>query len=157
MAYKQIPLTQGKVTIVDEADYNWLMQWKWCFGDRYAIRTPCVDGVRGSTIRMHRIIMQTPNNMDTDHINGDTLDNRRCNLRVVTHHQNSMNQKSVGGSSKFKGVSWHKTANKWIAYITINGEMKHLGYFHKEADAAHAYNKSAIELYGEYARINPIA
>lgn len=155
---KQIPLTQGKFAIVDAADYDWLNQWKWYCCNGYALRVPYTNGIRGKAIRMHRLIVGTPDGFDTDHINGDELDNQRCNLRTATHRQNIMNQKPrIGCSSNFKGVCWCKRRKKWQASIKTNGKRKFLGYFYNEADAAHAYNNAAVQLYGEYARINMLA
>lgn len=148
-----IHLTQQRSTIVDRVDFTYLMQWKWYFHNGYAVRQ--AGGRKNKKmILMHRVIMQTPRTMITDHINGDKLDNRRCNLRLCTRKQNQQNQKIVrGGTSKFKGVRWSKRENKWIAKI----EQKHLGCFLLETDAALAYNAAAIKYFGEFARLNEVS
>jgi hypothetical protein len=114
--------------------------------------------------------MQTPKEMHTDHIlNGEEFDkqypelkwsgllNIKSNLRIVTIQQNAMNKKSYkGSSSKYKGVGWDKWAKKWKAQIQTNGKSKHLGLFTSEEEAAEAYNKEAIKLFGEHALLNEI-
>lgn len=105
---------------------------------------------------LHRFILKT--NLEVDHINGDTLDNRRCNLRSVTRQQNLMNQKKQTRktTSKYKGVSFNKTNNKWSARITLNRKLMCLGSFKTEEIAAEAYNAAAKRLFGEYAKLNII-
>lgn len=153
---KLIPLTQGKFAIVDAEDFEWLSQLGWYYNNGYAVRVPYIDGIRGKTTYMHREIMGTPKGRDTDHINSDSLDNRRSNLRIVTTSQNMMNQRKTRGTSKYKGVCWYRAGNKWMAYINLNGKRKYLGFFHTEDDAANAYNLAAMALHGEYARLNVI-
>ena len=97
--------------------------------------------------------METPKGMDTDHINGNTLDNRRCNLRVCTRERNTGNQKPLRGiTSKFKGVCWVKARSKWR--VAISG--KFIGEYISELDAAKAYNEAAKKHFGEFARLNVI-
>ena len=92
--------------------------------------------------------------MEIDHINGNGLDYRKCNLRVCTHQQNLQNQRIQKGVSKFKGVCWHKASQKWMAKIKHNYKTIYLGVFNNEIDAAKSYNKKAKELFGEFARLN---
>lgn len=158
---KAIPLTQGKYAIVDSDDYDFLMQWKWYYNSGYAIRTQYFGLINGKenrkAILMHRLILNTPDGFETDHINGDQLDNRRCNLRICTHALNMWNQKPREGcASKYKGVSWHKANKNWRAYIQANGKFKSLGSFENAVDAALSYNEAAILYYGEFARLNII-
>jgi hypothetical protein len=93
---------------------------------------------------------------DLDHISGDKSDNRICNLREATRSQNEMNNAKINSpcSSQFKGVSFFKRDNKWNSSITLNGRKFYLGRFKSEIDAARAYDVKAIELFGEYARLN---
>lgn len=154
-SFKKIFLTRGLSTVVDAADYEWLSQWGWYasfYG--YAVRKEKI-GDRWVVVWMHRSIMKTPKGMFTDHISGDRLDNRRSNLRICTRQQNSMNIKPrEGTSSKFRGVYWSKVAEKWQAYINVDGKRNHLGLFLSEAEAAIAYNNAAVGYHGEFCRGN---
>jgi hypothetical protein len=106
-------------------------------------------------IKMHRLIMNAPEGMHVDHINGDGLDNRRENLRIVTAQENQFNsRKHLAGHSVFKGVSWSNLAKKWRAYISPNRKQIHLGLFESEIEAAKAYDEKAKELFGPYAKLN---
>src|SRR5688572_24444050 len=114
---KLIPLTQGKFAKVDDADYECLSQWKWMvthYG--YACRFLQKDKKK-RVIWMHRVINNTPDGMLTDHVNHDTLDNRRENLRTATHAYNNHNsRKRVDGvTSSYKGVYWFNPANLWVS------------------------------------------
>ena len=159
---RTITLTQGKVTLIDDTDYDWLSQWKWHAlkhhsGYFYAVRmTPRINGKQKS-IRMHRQILRLEpgDKREGDHKNHNTLDNRRSNLRICTNRQNSMNRKSIPNTtSKYKGVCWDKRDKKWKAAIKVNGKVKNLGYFADEEEAALTYNKVATEHFGEFAHLN---
>lgn len=153
---KEIPLSQGKYAVVDDGDFEWLTQWKWFFAKGYANRTGSKGRkYRGKDIPMHRQILDAPDGLQVDHINGDTLDNRRRNLRLVTSAQNHWNQAPVRGiTSKYKGVSWDKPRHKWTAHITCHYEQKNIGRFCSEEEAARAYDQEARRLFGEFARTN---
>lgn len=93
---------------------------------------------------------------ETDHRNGNGLDNRRKNLRPCTHAQNCRNAKPRSVSSKYKGVGWSRVHNKWRARIRVDGILKSLGVFTEEAQAARAYDRAAAEYFGEFARLNGV-
>lgn len=154
---KEIKLDKGKVTIVDDEDYAELSKYKWHVSSRgYVCRFTKTRG-KGKMHLMHRMIMNTSLGKVTDHINGDKLDNRKENLRITTDLQNSWNQGKRGGtSSKYKGVSWITSKKKWRACIKKEYKAIHLGYFDNEHDAARMYNFWAVDLFGEYARLNVI-
>lgn len=150
---KEIQLTQGKVALVDDADYEWLNQFKWyalLLSDKYwyARRS------KRPVVLMHRLILNPPEGMDSDHINRNGLDNRRSNLRVCTRSQNQHNSISKGGKSKYKGV--YLFNGKWGARIMSNYNNTFLGCFNSEIEAAEAYNRAAIKYHGEFARLNEI-
>ena len=125
---KTIPITKNKYVIVDDEDFEYLNQWKWHLSDSgYAVR-----GINKNNkkFRMHREINKTPEGLDTDHINGNKLDNRKSNLRTVTRSQNKMNVgKPKTNSSGIKGVSWHKACEKWRADIKVNQKQISLGCY----------------------------
>ena len=149
-----IPLTQGKVAIVDPADYLALKRYKWfaAKGRRtyYAARR-----ARGRQIWMHRQILKPPSRLVVDHIDHNGLNNRRENLRPCTRRQNNFNQlPRRGGSSKYKGVTRCRRTGIFRAQISRNKKCIHIGRFKKEIDAAKAYDKKAKELFGEFAYLN---
>lgn len=157
---KEIPLTQGKVALVDDEDYGWLNQWKWCAykggNSSYAVRGIKKNGKR-TLSKMHREILGTPKGMLTDHRNSNGLDNRRDNLRICNKFQNGMNRgKNDNNKSGYKGVCWHKASKKWRASIHINGKQIHLGLFNANKEAAIIYNEAAIKHFGEFGRLNDI-
>ena len=164
---KKIPLTQGKFAIVDDKDYKKVSQYKWqyCLVGKNRDRG-CVmwrgwqkERKRKQTIIMSRLIMDAPKGRVVDHKNGNTLDNRRGNLRICTNQQNLFNQKLRRlkyRSSQYKGVSYFKRVKKWTAQICFNCKSIHLGYFDIEKEAAIAYNKAAAKYFGEFARLNNV-
>jgi hypothetical protein len=150
---KEIELTNGKVAIVDDEDYEWLSQWKWlCTHKGYAARCVRIKNGNPITVYMHREIIGPPDGMFTDHINHDKLDNRRENLRVCTMSQNNANiPKRKNNSSGRKGVYWREDAKKWIAQISPGGTRINLGYFSDINDASCAYKNAAEKYFGDFA------
>lgn len=155
---REIPLTQGKVALVDDKDYQRLSvhswhTWRSTSGVFYARRT--TKNPSRVTILMHQEVIGKPEaGLEIDHKDRDGLNNQRSNLRFVTHSENMMGQKTIKGTSRFKGVSWRASSNKWRALIRVGGRLNHLGYFTDEEDAARAYDAAALEHFGEFARLN---
>ena len=153
---KLVPLTKEKFAIVDEEDFERITRYKWLFDRGYARRRFERNGIQ-HCMHMHREILQAPEGFEVDHINGNCLDNRKTNLRIVTHRRNMHNMAShKDSSSKFRGVYWNKKEQKWAAQICLDGKRRHIGLFVSEFEAAKAYNREAIRLFGEYARLNQI-
>lgn len=157
----KIPLTKGKFALIDKEDYQKVCKYKWSFNGRYATRGIYLGKINGKrkyrTQTLHVELMETPKGMETDHINGDSLDNRRSNLRICTHKQNLANSKkrSFGKTfSNYKGAYWNKSLKKWYSNITLYGKTVRIGSFKTEIEAAKAYDKKAREYYGEFARTN---
>lgn len=154
---KQISLTQGKVAIVDDEDFDRLNAHKWYAhknrGLYYAARHNVVGNKRG-IIYMHREILGVLPGLEIDHKNGNGLDNRRVNLRICTHSDNQRNRGVHKGEkrSRFKGVSWDNRGKKWRARIGC--PQQYLGYFDSEIEAARQYDEKAEQLFGKFARLN---
>jgi len=154
---KEIKLNQGKFTQVDDEDYEYLNQWKWYIAINksrlYVIRKSNKNEIcKGKTILMHRIILNVPSGLETDHIDHNGLNNQKSNLRICTHSQNQMNC-TGRGKSKYLGVSFH--LNKyWIAHIKYKNKYIHLGLFNNEKDAATAYDEAAKKYHGKFANLN---
>lgn len=148
-----IELTKGYVTIVDDADYEWLSGFNWWALD-YNLNVYAACRIDGVYISMHRLIMSPEAGLDVDHIDRDSLNNQRYNLRCVHRSANLQNSPSRGGMSRHRGVAFDKRKNKWRAYINKDGVQYFLGYFTNQDDAALSYNQAARDLYGEHAYQN---
>jgi hypothetical protein len=145
-----IPLTKGKIAVVDAADFNWLKNLKfYSTAKGYA-----VCNFNGRHESMHRLIMNPPPGLVVDHIDRNPLNNKRSNLRICTTKQNNYNRKRHNKYSKYKGIYWLSTSNKWRAVIHYYSKHIHLGYFDSEIETAQAYDKKAVELFGEFAYLN---
>jgi len=152
--YRFIPLTQGQIAIVDLEDFERLSQWVW-----FAMWNPHTRGFRAARteerrhVYMHQEIMGFKG---VDHRDHNELNNRKENLRKCTPLTNAHNQrKRRKGSSRYKGVFWHKQAHKWIARIRIpRGKLKHIGCFLSEKEAAKAYDQNARHFHRDFAFLN---
>lgn len=154
---KLIPLSQGKFAIVDDEDHEALNKFKWrslvSHHSIYACRTDRLGSgnCKQTTILMHRVIMNPPEGMQVDHINGNGLDNRRANLRVVTSSQNHLNTRRYRtNKSGAKGVHFHKKAGKYAASIMVNKKPIWLGCFADIQSASTAYEAAAKKYFGEF-------
>jgi hypothetical protein len=154
---KYITLTKGKVAIVDDEDFDQLMQWKWHFTGHYVGRNSKVDEGHKRVILMHRQIMGEPDCW-VDHRNRNRLDNRKINLRLATPSQSNMN-KVAHKDNQFglKGVcrNYNRRGSDkkpYRARISVNGKEKHLGTFETKEEAAKAYELAAPRFHGEFSR-----
>ena len=147
---KEIILTQGKVALVDDEDFEKVTQFKWCaVRDRktwYAVRR-----IGRGLMRMHQFISGISG---ADHKNHNGLDNQRDNLRSATHSQNCANRTKSSRKtySRFRGVS--RAKNRWVAQITVAGQNHYIGRFISESEAAAAYDSAARKHFGRFATLN---
>lgn len=158
---KTIHLTQNKVAIVDDEDFELLSKHKWCasyskaMSSYYALTNIRNDLGKYRTVKMHRMVMMVSGKEMIDHINHDTLDNRKCNLRICLSSNNQHNGKiRSDNTSSYKGVILNKKSGRWRSRIMYNGKRIHLGYFDTPLEAAYAYDNAAIEMFGEFALTN---
>ncbi len=160
---KQIPLTQGKFALVDDEDYDRIFAiGRWHYNNGYAARNYRYNRVSDGKlvnkgIWMHRVIMDTPDGMDTDHIDNDKLNNQRSNLRICSRSENKQNcGKRSNNTSGYKGVSWNKRSKKWQVFVWVNYKQISIGRFEDKLEAAKAYNEAALKYHGEFAKLNEI-
>lgn len=139
--------------LVDDEDFEFLNQFYWQV-DKYN----CVKRHTNTKhYLIHRLILDAPDNMEVDHIDGNRLNNQKSNLRLANSSQNKCNRgPRKDCRSGFKGVSWNKQREKWTARIKIGGTYKHLGLFSDIKEAIKSYNDSAIQYHKEFAFINKL-
>ena len=158
--YRKIELGEGEWTIVEPGDYYRFGQFRWSIGGRgrniYACRTIRMEDGKTKMALLHRAIMEAPPGLLVDHKNGDTWDNRRANLRLATHAENTQNRRKTKSktSSQFIGVYLEKRSGRWAAKIKHRERCIWLGRFKSETEAAKAYDKAARKYRGEFARLN---
>lgn len=156
---KEISLSNGKVALVDDEDYERISKFRWTpltgKHNTYARTRPDKHHV----ILMHRVIVGATGKQEVDHRDHNGLNNQKQNLRLCFRTQNSRNQRiRRNNTSGFKGVSFFAPMahRPWMAYIKVNYQRKHLGYFSTPVEAAIAYNQAALKYFGEYAHPNTI-
>lgn len=152
---KLIQLTRGKVAIVDDEDFESLNKFRWYCDRKYAAREVTRDGIR-ERIYMHRLIINAPDHLEVDHINGDGADNRKENLRLCTHSQNVSNRKTPKHNTVgYKGVYKHSQTGKYVAEVRSKGIKYCLGCHSTPEEAYEEYKKKVFELHGEFANLLP--
>ncbi len=157
---KEIKLTQNKTALIDDADFDWLNQWKW-YADKakhtFYAATNNIGNGEAKKIYMHRLIMKARPGEHIDHKTGNGLDCQRNNMRTCTNAENRRNRRKANGvASKYKGIYAIKSG-KWAARICLNYKQMFLGYFNTEIEAAKAYNEAALKYHGEFANLNKIS
>jgi len=153
---KEIALTKGYVALVDDEDYEWLMLRKWRAYVGNSTNLYARGKANGKQVAMHRFILGlSKGDSDVDHINGNSLDNRKENLRLCEHSQNTKNAcRRKDNTSGFKGVNKHNQIDKFVCRISVDGKRLYLGCFDTAEQAATQYDLAAIVWHGEFARLN---
>ena len=148
---QEIPITRGRCVIVDDEDYERLSKYRWQAHDNrkqcvYARRSTWSGGKKGHVFMHHEIVGNVAHGLEVDHVNGNTLDNQKSNLRLITRRQNLQNNHKKNKTSQFVGVSWEKDRKKWRSQIAINGKTICLGRSDNEYEEHLKYIK-ALEFY----------
>jgi hypothetical protein len=154
----EIFMTQNQVALIDDEDYELVCRFRWNprFHGKTCYAIANINGLKHTTVQMHRLIMEATKDQLIDHKNGNGLDNRRDNLRFCNQIQNMQNQTRTLGKSKYKGVHWHTNNKNWVSRIQVSKKRISLGSFSSEKEAALAYNKAALSYFGEFAKLNEI-
>jgi hypothetical protein len=144
---KEIQLTKGYITLIDDDDFYKIAQFKWQYNMGYA-----QAHMGNKTVYLHRYIMYASDGVLVDHINRNSLDNRKENLRFVTQSQNGMNrEKYSNNTSGYKGVSWNPKRSRFAAHIQKDRKQLFLGWFKTAEEAYEVYKTAQKELHREYA------
>ena len=159
-SFRKIYLGEGEWTIVEPMDYYRLKNFNWYIGGNgkefYAFRNVKAGPGKTKMVSMHREIMRPPGHLLVDHRNNNTLDNRRANLRLASHSENSYNRPKTKAktTSQYIGIYLEKRTGRWTVKIRANGKRLWLGRFESEIEAAKAYDAAAKKYHGEFARLN---
>jgi len=171
----QIPIFSGGFTLIDDEDFDRPLSYQhrdgtvlatkirdrpWYMSGGPRSRVPCTFlwiNHHSYRVTMHRLILRATPGQAVDHIDGNSLDNRKCNLRFATNSQNQANAHRTHGRSRFKGVSYYPNHKRqWMARLRHLGTRFNLGSYKTEEEAAIVYNAKALELFGEFACLNEV-
>ena len=150
---KQIQLTQNKVALVDDADFDWLNNYNWFYmsaqrDSGYAMRNYRKENGKQSLMTMHELLIYRFPDMEIDHKDRNKLNNQKANLRSVTRSQNQRNKGlTKNNTSGYKGVHWNKSRNTWVATVALNGRPVYLGSFTNKKDAIEARKEGVLKYY----------
>lgn len=156
---REIQLTRGRIALVDDEDFDRLNIRKWYPSVKHHKKSPneyyAVCRINGKQSLMHRVILNAPQGLQVDHIDGDGLNNQKANLRLVTQSQNGCNRdKARKNKTGYKGV--FPSGNGFRARIGLDYKKVDVGSFNTAREAAIAYNNAALRIHGEYAYLNKI-
>lgn len=155
----------NQIVLIDDEDFDKIKHIKWRIEQSKCqpyVKFRTTDKNRKTmAFIMHRIIMNIEHlswkEVIVDHINGNTLDNRKYNLRLANHNTNQYNtKKSIKNTTGYRGVDWRKQEKKYRVRVSYNGKRITIGWFHDIREAAKAYNEAAIKYHGEFAKLNDI-
>ncbi|MGU3661083.1 HNH endonuclease [Methylobacterium fujisawaense] len=150
----RLPVCGDAGFVVDEGDASLVAGLSWHRTGTKGGKVYAQTKVKGKRVLLHRLLLNAPADLEVDHRDGDTRNNRRSNLRIATHAQNMANRRMLrNNTSGFRGVSF-RVGRGWCAEIYANGVRKHLGYFREAVIAARAYDVAASSLHGEFAALN---
>lgn len=154
----ELVLSKGKIAVIDDDDFKRASHHSWHYRLCHGGKEYASARIDGKLVQLHRFLLnETDTSKDIDHINGGTLDNRKCNLRSCTRTENICNAAIyASNTSGYKGVHFNKRDQKYQANIRINKKLKFLGYFKTASEAALAYNNAAVEAFGKFANINKL-
>lgn len=160
---KTVISSNGYRFIIDDADFHIILKYRTWHArviKGRVVSVNSIDRIAKKTVSLHRLILSATEKQSVDHINRDPLDNRRSNLRFANQSQNCRNRSKIRKTttSKYKGVSYRKDTNKWVARVRTKTNGKEQSHFYMcfntEQDAALAYNLAAQKIFGEFACLN---
>lgn len=145
----------GGEAIIDSTDASIADGWNWSISKGYAVRGESIGEGLSRKLYLHRLVAGAQVGVMVDHVDGNRLNNRRANLRIVSAVENARNRRpQSNATSRYKGVSFRSDRGTWLAAIRIHGKLKKLGTFRTEAEAAMAYDNAARRAFGSFAFLN---
>ena len=153
-------IVKGREVLIDDEDYERVMYYTWRINNGYVITNTKIKDNQEKlrfNLKLHRLVLNLKkgDGLIVDHINGNRLDNRKKNLRLVNHIQNARNRKvQKDNASGYKGV--FRSGKKYRARISVNNKLYNLGTYSTKEEAAKKYNEAALKYFGEYAKLNVI-